>query len=289
MPSNSDLTYFLEVVATSNLSRAAERLGISQPSLSLAMQRLEHAVGTPLFNRSTKGVSLTPAGHQVFAHTKSLLEKWDQVRNEALASHQNIQGRFTLGCHPSVALYSLPGFMGRLLEDHPKLEVQLFHDHSRKITEQVVQMKIDIGIVVNPVRHPDLIIHKLCDDEVTFWVGRGHRRIQNTEEGDGVLICDPELLQSQDLLKRMKKVGFHFARTISSSSLEVITELTASGTGVGIIPGRVAATAFKPLQKIPQAPIFRDEICLLYRIEKKGVRALRTLADSIIASFKKGG
>lgn len=67
LASPHDLTYFIELSGTLNFSRASERIGISQPSLSAAIKRLEHAIGTPLFLRGKNGVTLTPAGKRLFA------------------------------------------------------------------------------------------------------------------------------------------------------------------------------------------------------------------------------
>jgi DNA-binding transcriptional LysR family regulator len=287
MPSSADLTYFIEVATTLNVSRAAERLGIRQPSLSLAIQRLEQSIGTPLFIRSKKGVALTQAGKHLFARTRDLLQHWDTVKNHALASTQEIQGRYSVGCHVSVALYSLPGFMADLLEKHPDLELRMTHELSRRITERVIQMQIDVGIVVNPIKHPDLVIRKLCADEVTFWVGKGNRDIQDFRGGNAVLICDPDLIQTQDLIKKLKKSGIHFRRILESSSLEVITELTASGAGIGVIPGRVATfDPKKGLRRIPKAPSFSDEICLLYRVENKSIKSIQAIADHVKLAFQ---
>ncbi len=280
MPSPAELSYFMEVATALNLSRAAERIGISQPTLSLAIQRLEHSIGVPLLIRSKRGVTLTQAGKQLHLHTKGLLQSWDSVRGRALASTHEIQGSFTIGCHASVALYSLPGVMSDLLEENPKLEIRFVHDLSRKIEERVVQTEIDVGLVVNPMRHPDLIVRPLTTDEVTFWVGKGNRTTQDFKSGGAVLICDPDLLQAQSLLKKLKKSGVRYQRIVSSSSLEVITELTASGAGIGIIPGRVAeAASIKGLQRIKNAPVFSDEISLIYRVENRGVKSIQVIAD----------
>lgn len=286
MPSPADLSYFIEVATALHVTRAAERLGISQPSLTLSIQRLEQSIGTPLLIRSKKGVALTQAGKQLFVHTRNLLQHWDTVKSRALASTHEIQGSYTLGCHVSVALYSLPGFMANLLEKHPNLEIKLSHDLSRRITERVIRMEIDVGIVVNPIRHPDLIIRKLYDDAVTFWVGKGDRKIQDFRGGNAVLICDPDLIQTQDLIKKLKKSGTQYRRVLASSSLEVITELTASGAGIGVLPGRVATFASgKGLHRIPKAPSFPDEICLLYRVENKGVKSIQAITDQIALTF----
>lgn len=110
IPSPADLTYFLEIANLLNLSRAAESLGISQPSLSLAIQRLEKSVGTTVLVRHKRGVSLTKAGKQLLAHTRQLMQHWDSIKSETLASVYEIQGNFSIGCHPSVALFSLPRF-----------------------------------------------------------------------------------------------------------------------------------------------------------------------------------
>lgn len=287
MPSPSDLSYFVETASALNLSRAAERLGISQPSLTLSIQRLEHAVGTMLFIRSKRGVTLTQAGKQLFLHSRELLQRWETVKGQALASTNEIQGHYSLGCHPSVAIYSLSGFLPDLLETHPRLEIKLIHDLSRKIAESVIRMETDIGIVVNPVRHPDLMIQKLCDDEVTLWVGEGKRRVQDVRSGDAVLICDPELLQTQDLLKKIKKSGIQYRRILSSSNLEVVTKLVKDGAGIGILPSRVVKSNVNVgMRPIPKAPIFQDEICLLYRMENKGVRSIQAITQSVIKSFR---
>lgn len=284
MPSSSDLTYFLEVAASQNLSRAAERLGVSQPSLSLSIQRLEQSVGTALLIRSKRGVTLTQPGKQLLTHARELLQKWESVKGQALASTHEIQGCYTIGCHASVALYSLGKFLPEILANHPRLEIKLQHDLSRRITESVIRMETDIGIVVNPVRHPDLMIRKLCLDEVTLWTGEGKRNVQDYRGGEGVLLVDPDLMQSQDLLKKLKKSGIQFQRTVPSSSLEVVAKLTADGAGVGILPARVAAV-FPGLKPVPKAPSFRDEICLLYRMENKGVRSIQALSEAILKAF----
>lgn len=287
MPSPSDLTYFVEVALTQNLSRAAERLGISQPSLTLAIQRLEHSIGTSVFVRSKKGVTLTQAGKQLLSHSRNLLESWESVKSRALASTSTVQGSFSLGCHPSVALYTLRHFMPELMENYPDVEIKLVHDLSRNITESVIRMALDLGIVVNPVKHPDLVIRKLFTDEVTMWVGKGERPTQDPRSGEAVLVCDANLIQTQGILKKIKNSSIKYKRVLTSSNLEVVTELTVSGAGIGIIPGRVAAMEnSKELRRLPKAPIFSDEICLLYRTENRSVRSIQVMAQMILSSLQ---
>ncbi len=284
--SPSDLCYFVEVANTLNISRAAERAGISQPSLTLAMQRLEEAIGTPLLCRSKSGVTLTQAGKQLLEHTKQLLHLWAQVKGQALASTNEIQGSYTIGCHPSVALYSLGTFLPNLLEQYEDLNIKLVHDLSRKIVEGVISFSIDLGIAVNPIHHPDLVIRKICTDEVTFWSANQSQDLQRIKSQVATLICDPELLQVQVLLKKLYKEGYKIKRIVPSSNLEVITMLVANGCGIGILPTRVAKTVRnQKLQKIENFPFVHDEICLLYRLENKNVKTIQVIAKAVMSSM----
>jgi DNA-binding transcriptional LysR family regulator len=282
IPSADELRYFVEVAKTLNISRAAERLGVTQPSLSLAIQRLERSFGTPVLIRSKSGVKLTKAGIRLFSRADGLLNDWHRLREEALKDENEIRGRYRIGCHPSVALYSLPHFLPDLLEASPELEVQLVHDLSRKITEQVISFELDYGIVVNPVAHPDLVIRLLCNDEVLFWRGPGRRAEQDPFSGEGVLICDPDLLQSQAMITKVEKAGFKYRRTIFSSNLEVVCSLIASGAGFGILPARVA-TRIKSYQLKPvkDSPSMTDRVCLVFRADLQKQKSGRLFAQII--------
>lgn len=289
LASPHDLSYFVELSNTLNFSRASERIGISQPSLSTAIKRLETSIGTSLFIRSKTGVTLTQAGKRLLAHTKELLQLWESVKSETLASHYEIEGCISFGCHPSVALYALSHFLPKLMADYPKLEIQMKHDLSRKIVEGIINLSIDIGIAVNPIRHPDLIIQKLSDDIVTFWHSSAHKNTQQKlQSGEAVIICDPELMQTQWLLKRLQKSGFKYNRLLTSCSLEVIANLTAHGAGIGILPASVAsATSTHKLNSIAKMPVYHDEVCLVYRHENRHIKSIQTISGAIKQYFRK--
>jgi DNA-binding transcriptional LysR family regulator len=278
LPSFSDVVYFIEVSNTLNLSRAAERLGISQPSLSNAILRLEEIVGTSLLIRHKRGVFLTQAGKQFFNHSRKLLQQWEELKSQTLASHQKIQGNYTVGCHPSVAKYTLPYFLPNLIKSYPNLEIKFKHDISRKITEEVISLAIDIAIVVNPVRHPDLIIYKLFNDDVTLWQNEDVIKLLE----NAPLICDPELSQPQAILKQLKKQQYQFSRMLTSSNLDVIATMTAHGCGIGILPQRIVMSTYPTkIKRLAKAPVCSDEICIVYRNENRNVPAIQTIISEI--------
>jgi DNA-binding transcriptional LysR family regulator len=239
-----------------------------------------------LLVRSKRGVVPTQAGKQLLVHARELLQLWEGAKGSALASSREVQGLYTIGCHASVALYSLGAVLPRLMEEHPRLEIKLQHDLSRKITEAVIRMEIDVAIVVNPVKHPDLVIRRLCTDEVSFWVGPGKRAIQDFRSGEGVLICEPDLIQTKELIKKLKKRDIAYRRIVTTSNLEVVTDLVAKGAGIGVIPERVAlARKDVDLKRLPKAPVFHDEICLLYRVENRSVRSIQVISEAVAKAF----
>lgn len=283
LPSFNDLSYFFEVSETKNISRAAERLGITQPSLSSAIKRLEDSLGAQLLVRSRTGVQLTKAGVQLAAKGRLFLLNWEQLKSEVNRREQSVAGEYVLGCHPSVALYTLPHFLPGLVQDYPEIEVKLVHDLSRKITEGVISFAIDFGIVVNPVKHPDLVIKELYTDSVCFWTAKKPSPTQKVDSGEAVLICDPNLTQVQKLLGELQKKKINFKRTIYSPNLEVITEMVMSGVGVGILPTRVATrhSSFELQVLEKQFPQFKDRICLVYRGDSQKTKGHSVILESI--------
>src|ERR1700689_3984492 len=105
IPSPTELRYFLEISGTLNMSRAAERLGVSQPALTLAMGRLEESFGQKVLLRGKTGVRLTRAGEKLATQARALLGEWEKIKGDATKDEKELEGRYTIGCHPSVALY----------------------------------------------------------------------------------------------------------------------------------------------------------------------------------------
>ncbi|BBM03587.1 LysR family transcriptional regulator [Microbulbifer sp. GL-2] len=221
-PHADELNYFIEVAKTKNISRAAERLGIRQPSLSAAIKRLERQLGTEVIIREKTGVQLSRAGLRLLKSAQQLLDDWDEVKYSALRENKEVVGHFTIGCHSSISLHMLPNSLPSFIAQNPGIELSFQHALSREIVEAVISWKIDIGIVVNPVSHPDLVIKHLCHDVVSFW--HNPKKIQSKD----VLIYDPGLMQTDWLLKAVGHSN-KYKQYITSSSHELITNMTLEG------------------------------------------------------------
>lgn len=267
--SYADLSYFVEVAQVLNISRAADRLGISQPSLTAAVQRLERRLGCDLLIRGKTGVALTRQGHLFAARARGFLAEWDRVEAAVKNQEEEPSGTFTIGCHISLALRWLPRQLPRLLGRWPRLDLQIVHDLSRRVNDLVVSHQLDFGLVVNPIRHPELVILELAKDVFTFW---GRKQWSDT------VLFDPDLLQAQALLARAAKRGIRFRRRVTSPSLELLGRLAAEGAGTAILPTHLAESLKPRLERLPNEPaVIHDSVCLVYRADAQrsvGARAL---------------
>jgi DNA-binding transcriptional LysR family regulator len=272
-----DIKYFIQVSDTLNMTRASEIIGISQPALSYAIKKLEKKIGGTLFIRTKNGLHLTKLGEEFKKKSYRLLFEWENLENIIHPESGLTQATYTLAIHPSVALSTIQYFMPNIQALFPRLSFHFLHGLSREMTEKVVSFEADLGIVVNPIQHPDLVIKKLFNDEVTIF---------HTESADHRLIYDQKLLQSEAILKSLSS-DMRFKTFINSPNLEVVAKLTALGLGYGILPTKIASQYFN-LQKRIDSPVFQDDICLIYRPEKmqdsvsqKIIQMIRLLLPSL--------
>ena len=279
LATSTEIEYFVEVYQTQHVSKAAIRLGVTQPTLTLSLQKLEDKVGTKLFHRTKQGVVPTEQGSLFYRKALALLDCWGEIHKGIQQSTNEIVGRFKVGCHQSVGAYTLPKFFDHLQNQAPGIEIELAHDFSRKITEGVISYNIDMGFVVNPARHPDLVLKKLGDDRVLFWKKRGVGRLPEN------IFADRNLAQMQDILGKTQGKIFKGWKLVSTPSLELIRTLILSGQGIGILPERVAKADGADLVPYdPHLPTFEDKIYLAYRKDVLSSKAGRELIR--LASFE---
>lgn len=286
MISPSDLKYFIEIARCKTLCQASVRLGISQPSLSLALKRIETSIGEKLIIRKQKGLCLTPAGNKLLQHSKTILEYWNNLKVEIYDTHHFIQGDFTVGCHVDLAHRFIPKTFSKLLLTNQNLNLKFEHDLSRHITDAIINLEIDIGIVVNPLDHSSLIIEKIESDIVEF-VATPEYINKLKDYNNLTLICDPNLLQTKHLLSKLQKIGMQSHRIIQTNSLQLIVKMALEGVGVAIIPRSIHTELSDcALVAIPDTPVYHDEICLVYHYENRNVASIKAMAKAVLGHRK---
>jgi DNA-binding transcriptional LysR family regulator len=286
--SSRDVAAFREVVLVKSISRAAERWQLTQPAVSAIIKKIERWMGLELLVRTGRGVQPTRAGERFFSSAQSLIEGWENLRSTVLEDHREMQGCYRIGAHSSVAIVLAPRFTAAILEAEPRLELHFVHELSRNIADAVINFQLDFGLVVNPPRHPDLVIRKLYTAEFGFWVkAKPQGPLQDPANPASVVICHPDLAQSQRIIAlARRKNGLQSRRVTHSTDLQVIMALAASGAGIGVLPaGLVRHAHSKDLVSLPGFPTARDNVALVYRKDAQSSRAASFIKDGIAAAL----
>ncbi|OUR95409.1 hypothetical protein A9Q84_16375 [Halobacteriovorax marinus] len=272
-----DLENFYNISQYKSFSFASKMLGVTQPTLSESIKRLEKDIGTQLFYRSKAGIKLTPKGEQTLSHVIRLLNIKNEIETVS-KEHDQINQTFKVGCHAVVAGYFLTSFLQTLHKSYENVTVNFQHDHSRSVQTLIQDGNIDLGVVVNPIRNPDLIIKKLCDDKICIW--QATKSSPRTDQ----FIADMGLSQVQAILRSWSQTPF---KHISTTDFHLIGELAESGIGYGILPEKFVRQKKLKLKQVFPKAIYKDELALVYRPEfgKNEVEAF--LVKSLIQSFKK--
>ena len=281
------LAALLAVIDTGSFTRAAQALGVSQPSVSLAIRRLEERVGTSLVVRTRKRVTASRPGETLAAGARLAFEALDTSISRMADEQSEPTGRVVLGCHESLAAYALSAFMAWFLRAYPKVELRLWNGTSMQVHDELVDGRVDLGLVVNPARHPDTVVAPLFEDSVELFHCLAPDRVADPAGALASipLIYVPELTQSQEILRQLSRRHITPARPLPCSSLELVKSLVLDRVGVGILPRRVAQhrTARKLRSLSPPLPRYRDHVALVRRYDVPRTAAIRVVIDELLA------
>src|SRR4051794_27548339 len=140
------LAAFLAIVSQGSLGRAAEALHVTQPALSRTVKRLEDQLGAPLFERHSKGMSLTPAGVALLPHAALLQREAEAAVDEINALRGLVKGTIKVGAIGSVASLVLPQAIGRVLQRWPNLRVRVVEGVWDRLAAALVGHEIDLAL-----------------------------------------------------------------------------------------------------------------------------------------------
>ncbi len=239
------LRQFVVVAEELNFRRAAARLHMSQPPLSVAIRNLEAQVGTSLFDRSKHHVRLTQAGDVFYRDTLRLLQQAQQAVERARRTGMGLEGLLRLSFVPSAALDVLPPIFKRFQRDYPTVQLRLTADNTRRQLQSLRNGESDLALVVGPVHDiRDLTIVDLKSQKFALAVPAGHplaerERVQLRElaresfiafpssEGAGFATALSEACQSAGFLPRVVQ---------EASQMQAIVTLVAGGLGIALVP-----------------------------------------------------
>src|SRR5919201_1202732 len=167
------LAAFCAVVEKKSFSQGAERLGVTQPAVSLQIRALEKRLGTQLLDRAGRRVEPTEAGQRLYRNAQRVLAAEEQLLDE-LAEGERIAGRFELGASTGPGGSVVPVLLGELARAHPDLSVALTVSDTHRIVELVGERAVELGVVGFARRHRSVVFEPLFRDEVVLACPPGH-------------------------------------------------------------------------------------------------------------------
>lgn len=233
---------FLAVAQTGSFTRAAEELGLRQPTVSQQIQVLERSLRTPLFERSGRRVVLTPAGETLQPYAERLLALAAEAET-ATREAANLAGRtLRLGAGNTLATYVLPDLLARLHWEHPEIVVQVQVGNTDQLIAAVLDQRVELALVGEPLDHPLLAIHPFLHDELVVIVPPDdpwatHESILLGDlKGRTILLREAGSALQATVATLLREHGIDAQRTMTLGNLEAIKRSVEAGLGVSIVP-----------------------------------------------------
>jgi DNA-binding transcriptional LysR family regulator len=168
------LAAFCEVVDRKSFSQAADRLGVTQPAVSLQVRSLEKRLGTRLLDRSGRRVEPTEAGQRLYRAAQRMLAVEGQLFDELAGDDGQLRGELRLGASTGPGGTVVPVLLGEFQRGNPELSVVLSISDTNRVIEQVADRELELGIVGAAPRHRGVVFEPFFRDEVILVVPRGH-------------------------------------------------------------------------------------------------------------------
>lgn len=241
------LRYFHTVARAGSFTRAAEELGIGQPSLSQQIRALEKSVGTPLFERLGRSVRLTAFGEALREPAQNILRQVAMAQNSLADLREGVCGRLRIGVIPTILPYWIAPRITDFQKAFPEVDVQLVEDSTARLVEKLQSGDLDIAVASLPVKNPDIICSELFREPLFLAVSKGHPLADKSAVDLRAFVDEPLLLLKEghclrdNVLMACTRSKAELRSIFESHQLESIFQLIRAGFGVTLVPAMASA------------------------------------------------
>jgi LysR family transcriptional regulator, hydrogen peroxide-inducible genes activator len=296
----TELKYIVAVAREKHFGRAAEACFVSQPTLSVAVKKLEEELDVKLFERGTNEVSVTPLGEQIVHQAQQVIEQAQALREIAKRGKDPISGPLRLGIIYTIGPYLLPDLVRQAIERVPQMPLMLQENFTAKLLEMLRTGELDCAIMAEPFPDTGLAIAPLYDEPFVAAVPTGHalakRKSITAEElkqetmlllGTGHCFRDHVLEVCPEYARFVSDSPHHegIRKSFEGSSLETIKYMVASGMGVTVVPCLSVPKDTQPHIRYLKfsAPVPTRRVVLAWRRSFPRYEAIAALRNAIYA------
>ncbi len=244
----TELKYIVAVARHKHFGHAAEACFVAQPTLSVAIKKLEDELGVTIFERGGTEVSTTPLGAQIVTQAERVLEQTAVIKEIAKQNKDPLSGPFRLGVIYTIGPYLLPTLIKTMIKQVPNMPLILQENFTVKLMELLRQGELDAAIMALPLPDQGMVTQALYDEPFMVAVSKDHawkdRNTVSAKElksetmlllGNGHCFRD-QVLEVCPEMARFSTSSDGIARTFEGSSLETIRHMVASGIGITVLP-----------------------------------------------------
>ena len=242
-----DLRYVLAVAEHGHFGRAAAACGVSQPTLSVQLRKLEEALAVVLFERTSKSVAPTSSCERLIGHIRAALAEADALLAAARELRDPMAGRFRLGIIPTLAPHLLPLIFAPLQKALPALEIEPWEDQTAALLARLRAHELDALLLATEVDGTDLASRELFDEPFLAALPPDHPLAARTPvreadlAPDILVLADGHCLRDQ-ALSACGRSGL-LGGPLRAASLSTLMNMVAAGYGTTLVPGLAAGQA----------------------------------------------
>ncbi len=283
--------YAVAVAEEESFSRAGDRLGVAQPSLSRQIRLLEQQLGLRLFHRGPghPTVELTPDGAAILPFLRRVLADVEAITAEARALAGTDTGHLRLGATPSLTTSLLPEVLARFRDRHPGLVLSIVEAGSRDLVSSVADGGVDLAFVVLPVDQSQVATQALFDERLVLAVPRSHplagsRQVRLADLASmPMVVFRPGYDLREVTLDAFRRAGLTPRVALEGGEMDGVLAFVAAGLGAAIVPGLVLE-ANPELVGLPFADgDLSRTVALAYRSDRPLPRAAAALLAQVTA------
>ena len=293
----TELRYIVAVARERHFGRAAEACFVSQPTLSVAVKKLEEELDVKLFERGSAEVSVTPLGEEIVRQAQSVLEQAQAIKEIAKRGKDPLAGPLRLGVIYTIGPDLLPELVRTAIAQVPQMPLMLQENFTVKLLEMLRAGELDCAILAEPFADTNLAIAPLYDEPFQVAVPRTHHlashvRIQAEELkretmlllGSGHCFRD-HVLDVCPEYARFSSDAEGIRKSFEGSSLETIKHMVAAGMGVTVVPRlSVPAEPHPHIASVPfEEPVPSRRVVLAWRRSFTRYEAIAALRNAIYA------
>ena len=293
----TELRYIVAVAQEKHFGRAAQRCHVSQPTLSIAIKKLEEELALSLFDRSSNEVITTEAGERIVAQARRVLEEADMIKQLANEEQNELEGSVKLGLIFTVAPYLLPKLILSLRNIAPKMPLMLEENYTHVLTEMLKRGELDAIVVAEPFHEPGVVTEPLYDEPFFVIVPRGHHfeeldavTPQALAEEQVLLLTEGNCMRGNildsctELAAKQRILGL--TNTLQGSSINTIRHMVASGLAISVLPATALTENDHMLFSIIpfESNVPQRSIVLAYRRNFVRPKALYAIRQAILSS-----